>query len=155
MSELTKLIDTTYELPETYDEMLAFLSTLGAETIETADVVIDLWPLWDKSKLVNVPFAILGYDFTEGDFVTEQGDKTQYVIVRFITKDGRRGRFADGSTGISKQLAYYEERRTALGKTNRAVLKLENGLSESTYETKDEKGKVIKATTYYLAPAGA
>jgi hypothetical protein len=139
------------KLPETWDEMVSLLNESGIEVELAVDVLADEWPVLEKKKLVNVPMMLATWSVSKpGD-----GDGVgQYIVVRGITKDGRRFRFADGSTGIFKQLAYLTEQRVVNGSaTPNAGLYVPGGLTVSEYDYTDDKGNKSKAQTYYLSNA--
>lgn len=139
------------ELPETFDAMVAALHSSGIEIENAAGVLADEWPLLEKKILVNVPFILATWTVSKPG----EGDNGgQYIVCRGITKDGRRFRFADGSTGIFKQLAKLTHERVVNGSaTPNAGLLVPGGLTVSQYDYTDEKGKTTKAETYYLSNA--
>jgi hypothetical protein len=146
---VAKLADL--ELPESYDQMLALLNESGIEIDNAAGVLADEWPLLEKKVLVNVPLILATWVVSEPG----KGDNGgQYIVCRGMTKDGRRFRFADGSTGIFKQLVGLTKQRVQDGSaTPNAGLLVNGGLTVSEYDYTDEKGKVTKAQTYYLSNA--
>lgn len=95
----------------------------------------------NKSKLVDVPFAILGWDFHDGDIGT-------FVSFRIVTQNGTKLIVNDWSTGIMAQLAGLEP----------CVLLVPKGLRVSEYHT-DKNGKPTRdpaafkgmGRTYYLS----
>ena len=138
-------------LPESFDELAAMLHDAGITIEHAAGVLADEWPVVEKKSLVNRPFILATWVVSEpgkGDF------ESQYIVCRGITKDGKRFRFADGSTGVFRQLAKLTEERVKAGSASaNAGLVVPGGLTVSEYDYKDEKGKVTKASTYYLSNA--
>lgn len=139
------------KLPETWEEMVSLLNNSGIEVELAANVLADEWPVLDKKKLINVPMMLATWSVSEPG----QGDGGgQYIVVRGITKDGRRFRFADGSTGIFKQLVKLTHERVVNGSaTPNAGLYVPGGLTVSEYDYTDDKGAKSKASTYYLSNA--
>jgi hypothetical protein len=139
------------KLPETWEEMVSLLNESGIEVGIASDVLADEWPIVEKKTLVNKALMLATWSVSEpgqGDF------ENQYIVVRGITKDGKRFRFADGSTGIFKQLVNLTRERVTNGSaTPNAGLYVPGGLTVSEYDYKDEKGKTTKAQTYYLSNA--
>lgn len=144
---VAKLSEIT--LPETWEDAIAALALLnGGQPIDSAsDVLADEWPLAEKSKLVNRPFMAMTWSVS----APESSETGQYIVVRGITRDGHRFRFADGSTGIFKQLAKLTQERIKAGHPlPNAGLDCPNGLTVSKYNTVDTAGKPISAETYYI-----
>jgi hypothetical protein len=137
-------------LPESFDAAMAAIQTInGGQVIEAAaDVLADEWPEVEKKNLVNVPFLAVTWSIS----APESSETGQYIVVRGITRDGKRFRFADGSTGIMKQLVKLtQERKQANHPAQNAGLLCERGLSVSQYKTTDGAGKPISAETFYIA----
>lgn len=105
----------------------------------------------DKDKLLGVPFVIVSYAFHEGDM-------GPFVSATIVTKnpvvidgsDASKLVVNDGSTGILSQLLAIEAKRVERGVDLNPIY-CRGGLRKSVYDYTDEKGKVSKATTYYLA----
>lgn len=138
------------ELPESFDAaMAAVLSINGGVEIDNAtDVLADEWPVIDKKRLVNVPFLAVTWNIS----APESSETGQYIVVRGITRNGDRFRFADGSTGIMQQLVKLtKERKDDNHPAQNAGLLCEMGLTVSKYKTTDAAGKAIEAETYYIA----
>jgi len=146
---LTKVSWDDIAVPETFDEAVALLNAQGV-LIETAEQVNpDAFPEVAKEKLVNVPIMLLTWNISDPDRLEFEN---QYIVVRGITKAGKRFRFSDGSTGIFKQLKQITQKRIAQGNpTPNAGLVIENGLVKSDYTFMGENGKPQAATTFYLA----
>ena len=112
------------------------------ELMDTQEIVpFDPWTTIAKdakASLVNVPMVVLSWEFKESN---AYGTIT---IMYARTKDGRLVRVIDSGSGIGSQLRDYEE-------SNGKRPFLCSGLVASQYESQDEKGKTIKATTYYIA----
>jgi hypothetical protein len=98
----------------------------------------------DKARLCGVPLLLMEWAFYPGKF----GDR-DFTAVRLIARmpGGLMGRYIlnDGSTGLMEQLRKYTERTGRVG-----GLRVERGLTESTYTKELDDGQVIEATTYYL-----
>lgn len=91
----------------------------------------------DKGRLVGVPFLLLDWHFSDGDY-------GQMVSLRLITKAGERYVVNDGSTGIRDQML------EIAAKTDKAIF-FRKGLRVSNYEYTDPKTQEKKpASTYYL-----
>lgn len=141
---------TAIELPDTFAAALAAVQTIngGQEVESSADVLADEWPEVAKKQLVNVPFLAVTWSVS----APESSETGQYIVVRGITKDGRRFRFADGSTGIMSQLVKLTRERINAGHpAPNAGLVCEMGLTSSKYKTTDAAGKPIDAETFYVA----
>lgn len=146
---VTKLEWDQVELPETFEAAWKLLEAQGVTVDRAEEVLPDEFPEVDKKDLVNVPVMLLTWVISEpgkGDF------DGQYVVVRGITRQGKRFRFSDGSTGIYRQLCKLTEKRVRDGySTPNAGLIIEKGLVKSDYTFTDEKGKQQPGTTFYLA----
>lgn len=147
---LAKLVDA--KLPESWDEMVSLLNESGIEVDLAVDVLADEWPIVEKKALINKALMLATWSVSNPE---ESGDfEGQYIVVRGITKDGKRFRFADGSTGIFRQLVKLTRERVQNGSaTPNAGLYVPGGLTVSQYDYVDEKGKKSKAETYYLSNA--
>lgn len=138
-------------LPESFEEMMLALHDSGITIENAAGVLADEWPLLEKKVLVNIPFVLATWTVSKPGEADNGG---QYIVCRGITKDGRRFRFADGSTGIFKQLSKLTFERVQAGSTSpNAGLLVNGGLTVSQYDYTDDKGKTTKAETYYLSNA--
>jgi hypothetical protein len=141
---------SSIELPDSFEAALAAVQTInGGQVIDSsADVLADEWPEAAKKSLINVPFLAVTWSVS----APESSETGQYIVVRGMTKDGRRFRFADGSTGIMSQLVKLTRERVNAGHpAPNAGLLCEMGLSVSNYKTKDAAGKAIDAETFYIA----
>jgi hypothetical protein len=135
------------ELPDSFEQALAALQTIGGD-IETAAVALaDDFPLVEKESLVNVPFLAMQWSISN----PESSENGQYMTVRGITKEGARFRISDGGTGIMTQLIQLTQKRITDGHAaaNTGLL-CAKGLRVSKYDTKDDAGKPIKAETFYI-----
>ena len=138
------------ELPESFDAMMKVLHASGVEVDLASNVLADEWPVVDKARLINVPFVLATWTVSKPEDNSEGGG--QYLVCRGITKDNKRFRFADGSTGIMAQLVKLTRERIAAGsKSPNAGLYVTAGLTKSDYTFTDDKGKTQPATTYYLS----
>jgi len=126
---------------ESFDEVADLLSASPGEVL----VIDDYQKLDDKSQLINVPFFINRWWFTEGDM-------GEFAVLRCVTqRPVRTGAgetdkvvLSDGSTGIYKQL------REVTKKTQKtAALMVRHGLRVSQYTADTETGPKM-AETYYL-----
>lgn len=100
----------------------------------------------NKSRLLKVPFAILEWTFTKGNF-------GEYVACVVVTEDGGKYILLDGSTGIREQLRSVTRQRIAkgLGCPQQGLI-VRKGLRVSEYDYVDPKThETSKAKTYYLA----
>ena len=96
--------------------------------------------LEDKDTLINVPFIALQWSFVQGDFVNDDGEKTEFIVMRLVTGDGRKVVLTDGGTGIAEQIRSYEARTG-----NTGGLIVQRGLRKSEYENEHGAG-----VTHYL-----
>lgn len=112
----------------------------------------------DKPSLVGTPFIIL-------DWRRLSGDMGMFATVRVLTRDGKRIRFSDGSSGVYQQLLQIEIEREKKGHKalSQGVL-VRKGLRASEYYVYKDSREVIpkdlvdtvpkeqklKANTYYL-----
>lgn len=122
---------------DTFDDVAALMATAPEGEILTLD---DYKKLDDKALLLNIPFFINRWWFTEGDMGT-------FAVLRIITKrQGQNEKWVvtDGSTGIMAQLREVTKRT---GKT--AGLLVRNGLRVSEYTADTETGPKM-AKTFYL-----
>lgn len=142
-------------LPENFDSAMAALTSVGITVENAAGVLADEWPLFEKAKLVNVPFVLLTWTVSNPDDSANSANGGQYLVCRGMTKDGRRFRFADGSTGIMAQLVKLTRERVDAGsKTPNAGLLVNGGLTKSDFTYTDPAtGKSTPATTFYLSNA--
>jgi hypothetical protein len=141
------------ELPATFEEAVKALHTMGASVDNAAGVLEDEFPEIDKERLINREILLLTWSVSkpgEGEY----GDG-QYIVVRGITRDGKRFRFADGSTGIMAQLVGLTKKR--IQDKSHAVpnagLLCPTGLTKSEYTYTNEKGEKTPAKTYYVSNA--
>lgn len=131
-------------VPEDFNSALEFF---GGSVLNASEVIVDDFPAIDKGKLVNVPFLLLGWTLSR----PEDSNNGQYIVARGITQAGKRFRFADGSTGIFKQLVQITQTRIQNGEQYpNAGLYCESGLRKSDYTFVDEKGQTQDATTFYI-----
>lgn len=142
----------TATLPETFADMEKLLKEAGIIVEHASGVLADEWPLVEKKRLVNVPFILATWTVSKADDPNNAGSG-QYIVCRGMTKDGKRFRFADGSTGIMAQLVKLTKERIADGgySAPNAGLLVPAGLTASEYSFIDEKGKATPATTFYLS----
>lgn len=145
-AELEEMINNI-DAPVTADALEALAGSLGVD--DTA--VISPWRVVNKSELVNRPFYIRAWKFSNSDqFI---GD---FVIVYAVTYDsGEMVIFTDGSTGVCEQIRRVQESRGPEGV--QGFLKVPNGLRESTYmidstgrPTRNADDKAGMGTTYYF-----
>lgn len=98
--------------------------------------------LEEKDHLVGVPFVVLRWRFHNGNF-------GPFVSAEIVTENNGRYILNDGSTGIYQQLKAFGEKTGQNG-----GLLVKGGLTRSDYEYKDEKGRDVPATTFYLSTSG-
>lgn len=104
-----------------------------------------------KRKLIGVPLAITEYFFSLSDKFMRNGKYAGYVNVKAVRLDTmEKVAFADGSTGIAKQLAdHYQQTHRPGG----ILCKKGIRVSEYDYIERDENGDIIEqspAATFYL-----
>lgn len=127
-------------------EIAEYFASLGVDIVSTeADGIVSL-DVVDKETLIGTPFVIIEWRFNDtGKFGT-------FVSAVFMTEDGKRGVFNDGSTGIAQQLRELSDYREAHNHaTPYAGRFVKGGLRVSDYTYVDEKGNDIPARTFYLA----
>jgi len=140
---------TTDQLADikSFDDMMQLLADSGIQATEISEYGDGFEVLNDKRKLVNVPFGILDYKFSE------KGDYGRFSIVRLVTKDGRKLIVTDGSsTGIHHQMEDLERRGVRGG----VMCPTGVVVSEYTYVGVDPKtGEEIRepGETFYFSMA--
>jgi hypothetical protein len=130
---------------ENFDEVRDLLSDPEADFL----VLDDYQKLDDKSGLVNVPFFVNRWWFTDSDQFGQDG---QFAVMRVITSrpimtpagETDKVVITDGSTGIYSQLRRIT---TKTGKT--AALMVRHGLRVSEYTADTDQGPK-QAKTFYL-----
>lgn len=128
-----------------FDDALTVLAdTFGPdiEIEEAADAIGDGFSITkDKDQFVGQHLLIVNFAFNEGDYEKDDGsgEKGEFATVWVMSARGKH-KFADGSTGVAKQLRDYFDR------TGRTYLRATNGLRRSEYTTPDGK----PAKTYYI-----
>ena len=91
-------------------------SALLGDIVESIDTYDDGFTLIDKRELVNRPFLIMAWGFSESEkFVDADGEPAIYAVVRGITQDGLKFVFSDGGAGIVPRLAGIVAERVARG----------------------------------------
>lgn len=106
--------------------------------------------LVDKAELVNKPFLITTVQFKMND------RKVESVLITALDVDGTPFSFSDSSsTGVRAQLAQYlvDSDNAAVIETHEPLvlrLAVMLGLRVSEYDATNERGKTVKAKTYYL-----
>ena len=126
---------------ESFAEVADLLQQAPGEVL----VIDDYQKLDDKSLLINVPFFINRWWFTEGDM-------GEFAVLRCVlsrpvrTAGGETDKvvLSDGSTGICKQL-----RQVTMKTRKTASLMVRNGLRVSQYTADTDTGPKM-AETYYL-----
>ncbi len=137
--------DETLGSIQSFEDAIAVLRDSGIEVHSTREYGDGFDVIDDKSKLVDVPFIIMGMQFpTKAKF----GDG--FVVLRIVTKDGGKYFLTDGSTGVYKQALLYASKGITTG------LFCEKGLIRSDYEVdlpdpKTGELKATAATTFYLS----
>lgn len=131
---------------QSFDDAVALLKDAGVKPSVISDYGDGFSVLDDKRKLVNVPFVLLDYKFSEGDYNKgPDGVGAEFAICRVVTQSGEKFLFTDGSTGICEQVKDLRRRGIPGG-----VL-CEKGISVSEYDWYNEKGEKTPAKTFYLA----
>lgn len=138
---------SAFGLPESFADALSALTSVGATPDSAAEVLADEWPLVEKDSLVNVPFLLVQWAVSN----PESSENGQYIVARGMTKENKRFRISDGSTGICQQLVSLTLDRMKNGHpAPNSGLLCEKGLRKSDYKTTDSAGKPINATTFYV-----
>jgi hypothetical protein len=135
--------------PRSWEEVEA----LFQEAPETISVVDDYQKLDNKKLLINVPFFINRWWFTDSDRLDpETGEPLQFAVAQIVARQevlteagpSKLLVISDGSTGICRQL---REITKATGKTTRLAVR--HGLRVSQYSIEIEGGSQ-DAETFYL-----
>lgn len=145
-------LDSDTLLPESWDEAFSIMESIGAVVTNADEVLADDWPEIDKARLVNVECLLVTWSISDP---RNETFGTPYLIVRGMTRSGKRFRFTDGSTGVCSQLIRLTEQRIKEGyAVPNSGLLCRNGLSRSDYKTivvnKDGEEVEIQATTFYI-----
>lgn len=108
---------------------------------EIEQLVGDGFKYVHKSALVNIPFVIVRCD----QRMSPSFD-VPMVTVYAVTATDQRVKFVDFGSGFREQVMTYERR------TGKSVVGLlcKQGLLGNTYDTQDQAGNDIKATTYRI-----
>jgi len=102
-----------------------------------------------KDKLVGKEFVVLTIQFGTSDkYRNHDGEPQEFVAMRCVDRTGGKWILVDGSTGIYEQMRGFSPE-------NFAGMYVPKGLRKSEYDTTDEIGNEIVATTYYLDTAPA
>ena len=135
---------------KTHEQALELLQSLGT-VVEDFSEYGSGFDLVDKDTLVGVPMMIVEWKMIRSDKVVEGG---QFVAVSAITSDDKKVVFVDGGTGVMEQLAHVslsrEEKGVPVEGRNRGLI-ARKGLRSSSYQVADNKGKMMNATTFYIA----
>lgn len=140
-------------VPDSWESAYEIMQSIGAVVSEADEELADEWPLIEKAKLVNVESLFITWSISDPHNETFGAP---YIVVRGMTRAGKRFRFTDGSTGICSQLMSFTQKRIKEGvQVPNAGLHLKHGLSKSDYKTTvtDQKtGELVEipATTYYI-----
>lgn len=149
-AETTKAVANLHatfdELAEltTFENALEWLAANDVGVITSDDIetlVGDGFKYVHKNALVNMPFIIIRSDERQSPSYN-----VPMITVYAMTATNQRVKFIDFGSGFREQLATYERRtgRTPVG------LMCKNGLVANTYDTTDEAGEEIKATTFRI-----
>ncbi len=117
-----------------------------AEVLAGADLV-------DKAELVGKTFAITGFMFTHND---KAGIAYAYLEGEF-EPGGDRFQFNDASTGVRAQIEAFAAGKgltPALDEWTDTLIVCPRGLRRSEYDAFDNRGKPVRAKTYYLTTSG-
>lgn len=124
--------------------------TESAELLAGADLI-------NKAELLNVPFRMTGFKFTQS-VNKKTGQVIGYVWIEFETAPGGdRKCFNDASTGIRAQMEAYcnaRELEPDLEQWVDVSIVCPKGLRDSEYDTTDERGRPVRGRTFYLTTAG-
>lgn len=136
---------------DSFEAAMQTLADAGVALVKSSDYGDGFVLCKDKSRVVGVPFVIMGCRYADGDYAR------QFVILHIVTKSGEKLILTDGSTGVrdqTKEWAASTKRGTVVGTV------VEDGLqkSEYTYCEKHENaanvckcgGPMTPATTFYL-----
>lgn len=127
-----------------FSDALELIANKGLGAPENFEAYGTGFKVVDKATLVGVPFMMLEWRFSDGDF-------GRFVSFSGVTEDGRKIIVNDGSTGVREQLENVSASRESKGMKASAPLLVREGLRVSEYDYTDEKGNKSRAKTYYLA----
>jgi hypothetical protein len=131
---------------DSFDAALALATQTFGDVLDAAEEIgTGFTKLENKDRLVDVPFLILSFSMSEGDFRDDEGFLQQFVSVRIVTRSGEKYFFTDGGTGIYRQL---EDLAVRSGRTGGILV--QNGLRRSEYTWVDDKGHDQPGVTHYL-----
>lgn len=134
------ITETDFTAIETFEQAWELANTTTAGLEDLSDYLPSLEVLSNKAKdkLVDVPFLIVDFQFSKGDY-------GMFVSARIITETGHKYVIIDGSTGIKAQLEAVAEKRQELGhKYPQGPLAIKGGLRKSEYWFDPETRKVVK-----------
>lgn len=151
-AEIARLL-TNVDAVATAEEFEALAGALG---IDDTDVISPWRVIKDKDELINRPFYIRDWKFSDSKkFIGS------FVVIYGVTYDtGEMFIITDGSTGIHNKIVDVMEKRALNPKTEGVTgfLKIANGLRRSDYWidafgkiTDDESARVSTGSTYYLS----
>lgn len=128
----------------TFENALEWLASKDVGLVtsdEIEQLVGDGFKYVHKNAMVNMPFVIV-----RSDTRMSPSYNVPMVTVYAVTATNIRVKFIDFGSGFREQLATYERRtgRSPVG------LMCKNGLVANTYDTTDDSGEEIKATTYRI-----
>lgn len=136
------------EAPDTWESALAVMESIGATISDASEELADEYPLIKKDRLVNVECLFLTWNISSPQ---NESFGSPYMVVRGITRSGKRFRFVDGSTGVCKTLIDFTQKRINEGAAiPNAGLHCPRGLRVSEYDTLDSDGKPTKGKTFYI-----
>lgn len=141
---------TTEEMRQiaSFQDVQDLFAAHGITVVDAAEEIGDGFALVEndqKSRFEKREMMILGWSFSEGDFKREDGTKSEFVAIRFVSPEptGGFGKYVitDGGSGIYQQLREYTDRTGVV-----AGLYVKKGLRSSRYanEYSDD------AVTFYL-----
>ena len=139
----SRFLDDDLRAITSFEDAISLLVESGTVATDAAELGNGFTVLAkdDKRRLVGIPFVILSFDFTPGDFGAD------FVSAMIMTKGGEKLIVNDGSSGICAQLRDIAARMPAGAKHRGIVCK--HGLRASDY-TYRVSGVEIPATTYYI-----
>lgn len=129
-----------------FDEAVALATqTFGDVLDATEEIGSGFTRLENKDRLIDVPFIILSFSMSEGDFRGDDGQLQYFTSLRVVTKSNDKYWFTDGGSGIYRQL---EDLAVRSGRTGGILV--EHGLRKSEYTWTDNKGNDQPGITHYL-----
>lgn len=126
-----------------FADAVAALGGVDAIPEASPEIVGDGSVRLEKDDLVGIPFIITGWTESIGE--NDQGEQTEFLVIRGITQSGTKFFITDGSqeAGLRPDLIGAEQ------KTGKRILMCPRGLTKSVYKVKgDPTGKM--GTTFFI-----